>query len=223
MVATEVALLSGLGKAAEKAVPNRGMIGVAALGIASVGGGLKAFANVPTGHFGIRTRFDKGERVKGKKNGEHYGSVGPGMHWTVPFSDAIKIISVQHHNHELGQIVDEFPDNDGTLVQREIDASITWSIINDEENVYRALFEPESPEALTRIVADISTSGLRRVLKSQPGATTFENEVLYEQVKESTTERLGHYGVQLLALQLKAAGFTLAHSIQQINSPIIQK
>ena len=169
-------------------------IPLALAGASVVGGGLKAFANVPSGHMGVRTRFERAERKEGsRREGQIYGTVKPGFRWVVPYSDSITTISTQSRNHQLEPLLIEFKRGGQTKVE----SNIQWHVSEDGDNPYKALFEVKDEETLTRTVADVSLSGLHYVLgemKHRKQINTYEVE---GNLKEHVKDKLLEFGTEL--------------------------
>ena len=186
-------LAAGMG-AVNKLTRSKTAIPIALAGASVVGGGIKAFANVPSGHMGVRTRFERAERKEGsKREGQIYGTVKPGFRWVIPFSDSIRTISVQGRNHQLEPILVDFRRGG----QMKIESNIWWHVKDDGDNPYKAIFGVKDDETLTRTVADIGVSGLNFVLGEMRHKRQINTYEVEGNLKEHVKDDLLKYGTQL--------------------------
>jgi len=192
----------------------------AAVGIAGVA--FKAFTNVPQGNVGLRTRFKRARQEKdsilpwGPKAGEVYKLVGPGPRITMPFAHSINLISTQDRT----TLLPAFRADSGQNRQHDINASITWGVVRQEdagkydipykELIFRALYEASSQEELTEAITGICVPGLRKVILAESEPHKIEPIEAEQKLTEICRDPLLGYGVELRRLNVINTAFTNA-------------
>jgi len=126
----------------------RGLITTVSASFLLGGTAVKAFTKIEEGQMGVRTHFGKATRTSGDKEGELYGIVGPGIRVVVPFTHAIKNISIQDRTNTLPEIQ---INSEGE--QLRIESYIRWAVRKDGDNPYKALFKVEDSTELTQTVS----------------------------------------------------------------------
>lgn len=178
-----------------------------------VGSAFKAFAKVSEGERGVRTNMGRATRTKGRREGQLYGIVKPGYHLVVPFTHAIKTISVQDRPENLDTIQINCDEGRQMLVV----SSIIWAVRSDGDNPFRALFNVESPKALTENVSNICTAGLMTVIDGTDEKSMKSYGEVAENVKDVCREDLLEYGSELRRINIKTVTRTFGQMIVEAN------
>lgn len=181
---------------------------VSAVAVAA-GTAFKSVVKVNEGEKGVRTRYGRATRTRGRRAGELYGIVEPGMHFVVPFTHSVNKISVRDRSNDLGELQ---VDREGK--QYLVRGSIVWYVMPDGDNPYRAQFNIQNETELTSTVVVTCAGALREVVSLVPLDTpVIENEA-FESINEICAEELAFYGVALKRLRLPTVTPTLGQMLR---------
>ncbi len=201
---------------------------VALLGIAAK----SIFAQVPTSHFGMRTRNG---RIVNREN-RPYGFESSGLHKRVPLISGIKSIDMGQRTTTLGNKTftvldrgtlpgaDTFaltakPEEKEPTTQQIANFSVIWRILHgaDEQGIpyaYRQFMVlADEEKALERMVGTIVSSSIVST-SARVNVDQFRNEgFMYRQVREVSAQQLTNYGVGLVALRFEEVSESPAQKI----------
>jgi len=178
-----------------------------------VGSAFKAFAKVSEGERGVRTNMGRATRTKGRREGQLYGIVKPGYHLVMPFTHAIRTVSVQNMPKDLENM--QVNCNEGR--QFLVAASITWAVRSDGDNPFRALFNVETKGALAENVGNICTAGLRTVIDGTTEEAMKNDREIASNVKDICRDDLLEYGSELRKVNITTVTRTFGQMIVEAN------
>jgi regulator of protease activity HflC (stomatin/prohibitin superfamily) len=222
MGVTQEVVNSGLG------LPKAVIAGVPTLAIVG-GSAFKAAVMVPKNHVGVRTRFKNPERTKDQRFGD--GRVGDirgieraGLHWKIPLTDSIELVSLQDRSHDLPPQQADSKDRKQLLII----SAIKWGVsIAAEEHPVNALFnvydgdrtneDGTKEDMLTRVVVRGSASAVRDVVTGS-NSDIFKRDAgaIFEEVKERCESKLlSRHGVELRGLDLVTTTRSLGEMIKE--------
>lgn len=208
MVGPEIAGIKAL--SSKNLVPVGGAAALAAAGIGANkkdrSGKLLPIATIEHGYMGMRMRFGRPKkegwlaRTLGRE-GDFYGIVGDGIRFTPTHS--IQKFSVQEKHNDLEGII-----TDITGEQRQIKTSVWWTIKQDQESIYKALFSNENGELIDSVI-NFCATGLRHVIEDND-IDKYRNDAGFDGLmKEACDRDLGNYGLKLVRARLVIADRTL--------------
>lgn len=208
------------------------------LGGSTLWGAISCFKTIHEGEAGVRTRRGNARRPNNDLNRVY----GPGLVAKFPgLGEIVKIDTTRRSDHIPSSEFNVPLTIDRAGGQYSVAASVIWRVqfeSRDEkgkkygkynpyaENVYKALYESQSPtgDALTRVVVDTyCRSGIRQVMETLSDEKFKVDREVQGGVKEIVDDiLLENYGVELLAVTIGNVALTgaekMSKAISSLNS-----
>ena len=175
-------------------------------GLAGGGFGVaKSLVSVPQGSRGLRLHRQRPTN----RRGEYYGSVTPGLHWTVPFLTSIGVVSLQDRTTKLPDCtIDTKPGR-----QHVVRSSVIWGIATESaaaeqelpyaEVLHKALFAAAGEAEREQAVSAICLDGLRKAASDFNDLRTVASEQIYPGMVSYCGRALMEYGAELRRFTLQ--------------------
>lgn len=195
-------------------IPAGGAAAVAAAGMnknkKGRSGKLLPIVNIPHGYMGIRMRFDRPQKrgwlaQKLGREGDFHGLCQDG--WRFAPTHSVEIFSVQEKQNNLEGII-----SDKRGDQHHVKTSVWWTIGQDYESVYNALFRNENGELIDS-VAGFCAAGLRQVFLAHNREDLEDKDTFNNLMHEACSEDLDDYGVKIVRSRLIVAEKTIGHML----------